>query len=135
VAPAVVPLSEESAFQFDLPVEATMTRQPYRKIRPAETIPSCTDSVPQPIIIQQLDTPVPYTTQRYRKRKAEEELVGRHRRKYIKVKPYKNCARCGGIIEKPSHRNYFGNSFCAINDGNYEEWKEQFRDKNYGRKK
>lgn len=79
---------------------------------------------------------VPYTTQRYRKRKSDQEKAGVFKRKYEKKTNIKRCKQCGEIRQPPAHEQYFGNWYCSNTATcTYAEWKEQQKEKGYGKKK
>lgn len=56
---------------------------------------------------------IPYTTQVYRKKKAEEEKQGIFRRVYKQTATGKTCKKCGQPREQPSHQMYRGNYYCS----------------------
>lgn len=76
---------------------------------------------------------VPYTTQRYRKRKLEKEKEGIFKRKYERKKT-PTCKKCGQERKPPSHMQYFMNWFCEASAAtSFEEWKGEMAKKGYGR--
>ena len=77
---------------------------------------------------------VPYTTQRYRKRKLEKEKEGIIKRKYERKKT-PTCKQCGQERKPPAHVQYFMNWFCgATATDSFENWKKEMTKKGYGRK-
>ena len=77
---------------------------------------------------------VPYTTQRYRKRKLEKEQQGIVKRKYER-KNQITCRYCGQERKPPNHMQYFMNWYCVTTATiSFEEWKDELTKKGYGRK-
>jgi len=77
---------------------------------------------------------VPYTTQRYRKRKHEKEQEGIFKRKYDRKKT-PTCKKCGQDRIPPTHIQYFMNWFCGVTaTTSLEDWKQELSKKGYGRK-
>ena len=77
---------------------------------------------------------VPYTTQRYRKRKLEKEKEGIVKRKYDRKKT-PTCKQCGQERNSPVHVQYFMNWYCgATATISFEDWKSEMTRKGYGRK-
>ena len=93
----------------------------------------------QGIPLQLSDTPqmsasIPYTTLRYRKRKLDDEKLGKYRRKYTRHKEI-TCKQCGQEGKPPGHIQYFSNWFCAATSSiSIEEWKANLASKGYGKK-
>lgn len=72
----------------------------------------------------------------YNKRKQEKELSGVRSRKYTRSQNPIVCGKCGQTRDPALHRQYFGNWYCQTTDKvNYEQWKENFKSKGYGKKK
>jgi len=81
-------------------------------------------------------TSVPYTTQRYRRRKMEQEQEGIVQRKYVRKTDVVVCNKCKKDRKPPSHRQYFGNWFCQDSSPvTFDEWKHEMVARGYGKKK
>ena len=80
------------------------------------------------------DCTVPYTTQRYRKRKLDQEKAGIFKRKYTRKKE-PSCKFCGQARTEPTHRQYFMNWWCAATATcTFDDWKAEMLKKGYGKK-
>lgn len=76
------------------------------------------------------------STYYYNKRKQEKELTGVRTRKYTRSDNPIVCGKCGKTRDPALHRQYFGNWFCQTTEKvTYEQWKENFTSKGYGKKK
>lgn len=72
----------------------------------------------------------------YNKRKQEKELTGVRTRKYTRSDNPIVCGKCGKTRDPALHRQYFGNWFCQTTEKvTYDQWKENFTSKGYGKKK
>ena len=73
----------------------------------------------------------------YLKRKQEKELTtGIKSRKYVRSDKPIVCSKCGQPRDPKLHKQYFGNWYCqATENQSYEEWRENFKTKGYGKRK
>ncbi|XP_062399917.1 uncharacterized protein LOC134089490 [Sardina pilchardus] len=76
---------------------------------------------------------VPYSTQRYRKRKWER---GTHTRKYVKRRDVVICKQCQKERKPSTHVQYFGNWYCEeTSTVKLSEWRKNLAARGYGKKK
>ncbi|XP_047187902.1 uncharacterized protein LOC118310714 isoform X2 [Scophthalmus maximus] len=79
---------------------------------------------------------LPYTTQRYRKRKLESERTGAFKRKYQKKTDVILCKKCQKERKPPSHLQYFGNWYCEDSETQtYVDWRAVLEKRGYRKKK
>ncbi|KAH3712187.1 hypothetical protein DPMN_041979 [Dreissena polymorpha] len=98
------------------------------------TMTLSTHIAPQPMVTFLDRSNIPYTTQRYRKRKLEMEKEGITKRKYDRKK-VPVCKQCGQDRIPPDHVQYFMNWFCrSTATQSFEDWKTEIMKKGYGKK-
>ena len=134
--PEVLPTRKAQQHVFHLPVLSSNCAMLHRLLH--HLFLRSTYSKPAGIVQSSavLTSSVPYTTQRYRKRKLDEERAGLKERKYERKAVGFQCKRCGKDRQSEGHEQYFGNIFCrATSSISFEEWKANLVTKNYGKKK
>lgn len=123
--PAAVPVMPRPLL---LPAIQSAVRFPVVLSPPSVTQPTWTLSQP--------GETVPYSTQQYRKRKAEKEQEGMVKRSYMKTACSVKCSKCGEERKPPTHQQYMGYRYCQQTDQvAFLEWRAALQAKGVARKK
>ena len=145
--PAVLSSGAVSAeHQFQLQPNTTGQAQNVRRrilpeLRPTVLVPILPKPVCLPTIaagITMTQTAVPsttlthisYSTQKYNKRKLENEAKGIFKRKYTKTATIRKCGQCGKDEKTGGHVKYFSNLYCPEKcSDTLEDWKAPLKEK------
>ncbi|KAG9334111.1 hypothetical protein JZ751_009146 [Albula glossodonta] len=131
-----VPLPAVPVFLLPGPRPEGPSSQPApRLILPARPSTATAGSAQEVAVPHSQGTGVPYTTERYRKRKLEKEKAGIHSRRYVRKSEVILCKKCQKKREPPTHQQYFGNWYCEETATvPLAEWRESLAAKGYGKK-
>ncbi|KAG9328912.1 hypothetical protein JZ751_009327 [Albula glossodonta] len=102
-----VPLPAVPVFLLPGPRPEGPSSQPApRLILPARPSTATAGSAQEVAVPHSQGTGVPYTTERYRKRKLEKEKAGIHSRRYVRKSEVILCKKCQKKREPPTHQQY-----------------------------
>ncbi|XP_062618987.1 uncharacterized protein LOC134280562 [Saccostrea cucullata] len=153
--PMSLPSGSTEPFSFhDPPSTIGMAKLKSRPRKPASTFtPSVAPILPHPtpsnpgitfqLVIHSGNSTVllpsshiPYSTEQYRKRKQEQEELGRPKRKYVRTTTAVKCGKCGEDRTLPNHQQYMGYRYCAKKDEvSFKDWREKLQKSGAARKK
>lgn len=102
---------------FVLPLNTTFTAETQPATKPPESS-------------------LPSSTKYYRKRRSVDEAAGLTSRRRYKPRTGRSvCSKCGKPRTADSHKQFYGNQFCAETSAvSHEVWLKELKDKGYGRR-
>ncbi|KAH3819734.1 hypothetical protein DPMN_121477 [Dreissena polymorpha] len=125
-------------------LKTTISQSVPTPILPSVPTPILPSPIKPPLIIPIASNIMPVSlqpamhrqTQRYRQIKIKEEAEGKVCISYHKIKPVRNCKKCGEIISIDTHVNLWGSLYCpktakeTLEEFKKRRYLERFPDKN-----